>query len=138
MNWITRKSFNKETDMEDRVCEHLAANPDLPGTTFIENDSFGYVGTSAKCKACAEEVIEQERQGTVCCNDCSKMFPRGDVIRWTPYDYYPAQGDEAIFVCIDCSRAEKHQFRIEQDERFRQEEYGFAGDDDSEVYDLDE
>lgn len=131
MNWITRKKFNKETDMEDRVCEHLTTNPDLPGTTFIENDSFGYVGTSAKCKACAEEVIEQERQGTVCCNDCSKIFLRGDVIEWVPYDHYPAQGDEPLFICHGCKVKERHQGRVEKDQKDYEDEIGIIYDDDS-------
>lgn len=137
MNWITRKKFNKETDMLDRVCEHLKADPDLPGTTFIENDSFGYVGTSAKCKACAEEVIEQERQGTVCCNDCSKMFLRGDVIEWVPYDYYPAQGDEPLFICHSCKVEERHQRRVEKDQKDYEDEIGIIYDDDSLYIDYD-
>lgn len=137
MNWITRKKFNKETDMLDQVCEHLAANPDLPGTTFIENDSFGYVGTSANCKDCAEKVIEQGLKKEVRCNDCSKMFLRGDAIEWVPYDYYPAQGDEPLFICHGCEAEERHQRRVEKDQKDYEGEIGIIYDDDSLYIDYD-
>jgi len=55
----------------------------------------------------------------------------GTGIEWTSWDHYPAQGDEELPICQDCTTAERHRRRLEVDARDRR---NYADDSDDSGY----
>jgi len=82
---------------------------------FYEEDSFGPVGHYIVCEGCRDKIKLEARETIVCCHDCRLTVKTKDSISWTPYDYYPAQGDLPTIVCTACTTLPKHQERVARD-----------------------
>jgi hypothetical protein len=67
------------------------------------------------CHVCAEHQDTQVGLETHTCADCCKSFQKKDGVLWRWYDFYPAQGDEAIPVCGACKTLTKHRERMRRD-----------------------
>lgn len=96
---------------------------------FYEEDSFGPVGHYIVCAECRDKMKHEEQQALVCCYDCKLSVMAKDSISWTPYDYYPAQGDVPTVVCTACTEQPKHQQRVARDNADYQAEFGCDDDD---------
>lgn len=130
MNYFTRVVGKPVTDEMD-CCEHLTVGMNAYRITS-EIDGFGVVGRFAMCEACAKALDEAEDNELVTCHDCNTEFPRRETVEWTPYDYYPAQGDEPTIVCQNCKGKLKHQQRVARDRADQEREFGY--DDDTDGY----
>jgi hypothetical protein len=72
-------------------------------------------------------MLGEERERLHTCGDCLKDVParEGDTWRW--YDFYAAQGDEELFLCIPCWQAPRHQQRLAADRAAEKEEFCSTG-----------
>lgn len=125
MNWFTKNHNEKITEWVD-MCDHLKEG-DKAHVVHTEMDSFGVVGKIALCKECEykrikEEEINQEIETTICF-DCKQEKVLKEVSNWTPYDYYPQQGDIPTPICNECWDKEKHQNRMAQDAACEEREF---------------
>jgi len=98
---------------------------------FYEEDSFGPVGHYIVCAECRDKIKNEAQQANVCCHDCCLTVKVKDSISWTPYDYYPAQGDVPTIVCNNCVGLFKHQQRVAIDAADYKAEFGCNDDDDN-------
>lgn len=122
MNWVTSRIVEGQSVAEkqrlldkDGGCEHVEADVSLGYILYKEQDSFGTVGTSLCCKACADAAKEEEDNEEHTCVDCKQSVKRKDGIFWKWYDFYPAQGDEPLFVGNCCRSKATHQSRVARD-----------------------
>jgi hypothetical protein len=130
MNWFTSKDVSnvslakkEEYAEENDACEHVIANPGLMTSISYENDSFGREGY-CMCDECKAKSEEEESDRDVVCCDCHLTMKAKETISWKWYDFYAAQGDEAMIVCNNCQRKDKHKARVRQDALDRDEELG--------------
>lgn len=109
--------------LDDRteMCEHVEAG-ERALAVFSEDDSFGPVMRYAACDACTEKAEEEQNAEMKYCRDCAKTHRRDAGRFWRWYDFYAAQGDEALFVCNACWSAPKHKGRMADDLRRSREE----------------
>ncbi len=121
MNWITRKPSKVVTALMDH-CDHLKTG-DTAHCVTSEHDSFGIVGSWADCKVCSEAADAQHANVLTYCHDCNQQFPASEMTVWTPYDYYPPQGDIATEICATCVKDERHSQRVERDRANYQSEF---------------
>jgi len=131
MNWFTSRVVESASVQEkqkllaqDGGCEHVETDASLGYIVHTERDSFGIVGTCLLCKACNEAAQEEADNEEHTCVDCKQSVKQKDGIFWKWYDFYAAQGDEALFVCDCCRTQPAHVNRVKRDERERQEEFG--------------
>ena len=129
MNYFTNESPSQRDERDD-ACEHV-----MNGATCInvhcERDSFGYVERFRECIECrvmrsAEEAAQREW-----CNDGKHEVRRDLGIMWRSWDFYPPQGDEALFVCLDCCDKPRHRTRVDRDAR----EHTECAEDESSAHD---
>lgn len=130
MNWFTGKfvsglSLQKKEDLvsENDGCTHVIANANLLAYISYENDSFGREGY-CMCEECKAKSDEEEDDKDVVCCDCHLTMKVKETISWKWYDFYAPQGDEAIIVCHNCQRKDKHRERVRKDANDRDEELG--------------
>ena len=131
MNWFTRSvvahyphDLKKKEVQEWGGCEHVIDDPSLLYIISYENDSFGREGY-CMCEECHKSTLEAKEEEQVQCHDCHLEFARKDTVAWTPYDYYPRQGDRPINICVKCQTQPKHLSRVSRDETDRIEEEAF-------------
>lgn len=123
-------SFTPELLAGGDLCEHIT-HDDLSkavGFTY-ERDSFGYVGAYICCKPCMDKIKEEIDNEPTFCHDCNLTFPKKETRRWTPYDFYEAQGDVATIVCDTCVDGKRHQDRVALDDHYYRLEFGFTEND---------
>lgn len=130
MNWFTRAYVAqyphvvKQREVEQwGGCKHVEKDPSLLHIISYENDSFGKEGYCL-CEACHQEAQKTRDEETEVCHDCHQDFQRKDLMSWTPYDYYPAQGDEPIYICVGCQTHPTHRDRIARDQDDYRAEFG--------------
>lgn len=58
------------------------------------------------------------------CGDCKALKPLADIRQWLWWDFYAAQGDEALNICVDCWGGPAHVRRMANDDRAYEEEMG--------------
>lgn len=131
MNWYVSLSAEEglTDDLADR-CPHVEADPSLAVRTLGEQDSFGPVHRYVVCAACSAQAHAQRMEEKYTCEDCGKAFPLKDGIRWRWYDFYEAQGDEALPICNACRVLPKHRDRMKRDAAAAQAEADLYGSDD--------
>lgn len=122
MNWPVSK-FGKKVTEEMEHCTHLKVG-EVAYRVDAEYDSFGPLDFFAMCKECAEEQDRLAGEEEVTCDDCKGEFKKKDTIEWRWYDFYAAQGDEPVCLCIACSKAQKHLDRVAKDRYERDLELG--------------
>ncbi len=121
MNWFTKNSA-AGMSLEKKVkevaqwggCEHVEADPSLLYVIQYENDSFGREGYCI-CSDCLEKQEEEVGNEEVFCPDCKTKVLQKNTRTWRWYDFYAAQGDEALVICKECWDKEKHQARLRKD-----------------------
>jgi len=101
-------------------CEHVHAGEAVVAV-HTETDTFGPVNWMAVCQACHDE--SQNSIALDPCHDCGEKIPEKDMRQWKWFDFYAPQGDEPLYVCIVCWDMKKHQDRMNQDDRDRDEEF---------------
>lgn len=128
MNWFTKShvstiSLEKKQSLVEEWggCEHVISDPSSLYTVSYENDSFGREGWCS-CEACEHANEDKEGEEEVMCSDCKGTFKKKDTTEWRWYDFYAAQGDEALVLCETCRRAEKHVERKRRDAEDCEEE----------------
>lgn len=132
MNYFTRKNVGlctlpaKEALFHDKSyggnCDHCnLEDGNAANVSYVvaECDSFG-CETWLCCSACFTKMLEEEEAETVLCSDCDAPHQRKNLHRWTPYDFYPAQGDEPLYLCPSCLTAPKHLARRAEDKAARE------------------
>lgn len=132
MNWFTKEfvaSTTTEAKKADLVtkhggCDHVIENPSLLHVIQYENDSFGREGYCC-CKACYDAGEKERQEKPTTCHECKQTFPRSETTTWRWYDFYAAQGDEAMVLCKTCYAGPKHQARMEKDRRDADEEHAY-------------
>ena len=135
MNWFTNGTISESAaaardNSKDDLCEHVEADKTVARYWVAENDSFGIVGRCVMCTECWQKMKEAEAKEMCYCQDCKQEKPRSEVSEWRWYDFYAAQGDEPRMVCKACWVLPAHQRRMAQDKRDRDEEMGYADDED--------
>lgn len=140
MNWFTKGYVVMKTPDEKKSlvenwggCEHVLADSTTLAYVSYENDSFGREGW-CMCEACNDVQNKAEDDEKESCNDCGKIYRHGEMLRWTTYDHYPAQGDEPTLVCPACRTLAKHLNRVARDKADYESEFG-SPDFDDEDYD---
>lgn len=130
MNWFTKEQVASATPEKKKDlitnwggCEHVEADPSSLVVVQYENDSFGREGYCI-CAACLQKQKEEEDLEEVFCPDCKTSVLKKNTMTWTWYDFYPAQGDEALVICKGCWSKEKHQERMRRDNADRADELG--------------
>lgn len=140
MNWFTHShhSTGQVLIEYNDSCVHMDENLEQPCVLSKENDSFGFEGY-LMCIPCWEKAQAEVAEELCGCRDCKKQVPRGEGIEWRWYDFYAPQGDEAMFICGDCTKLDKHLQRVAKDRRDRDIELGNVSyfDDDEDEYDYD-
>ena len=120
MNWFSRAmvghyphSLKHKEVQKWGGCDHVRQDPSLLYVIHYENDSFGQDG-SCLCEECHLAAQRDSDQQEVSCADCHKVFANKDLLGWVPYDYYPREGDQPIYVCGHCQTQPTHQQRVLQ------------------------
>lgn len=138
MNWFTKKIMaDNDTAAKQKVvnewggCEHVEADPSKLFVVHYENDSFGREGYGV-CEACDRKRTEDEGSQFYTCVDCKTSKPLKEMLVWTWYDFFAAQGDEPYHLCRPCFTADKHQNRMRKDREDRDWELGLRDEDDGE------
>lgn len=128
MNWFTKSYVGTVSDTEKKKlveewggCEHVVKDHSKVVVVNYENDIFGKEGYCI-CAECNEKQIQEKEEQPHCCNDCNAVVKAKDGRRWTWYDFYPAQGDVALFICNECLKKEKHIKRVQKDLQDYEEE----------------
>lgn len=111
-------------DPASDLCEHVEADHAQAFSVRGEDDSFGPVCRAVLCRACNEQAQAEDDVEDVVCQDCHGHFPRRETRAWRWYDFYAAQGDEEVILCLECWRAPRHQQRMAADRRAEAEELG--------------
>lgn len=96
-------------------CKHILEGQAQAYACFCEDDSFGPLTRYITCQSCHDEAKQEHAEQTTHCNDCKKEVKNTDMRQWRWYDFYAAQGDEPLDICISCWQEPKHQERIRQD-----------------------
>ncbi len=96
-------------------CEHVEQNSALAFAVLCEDDSFGPVLRNVVCEACFADVEEAEKHRRCICQDCRKSVPKAETREWRWFDFYAAQGDEPLVLCLGCWEAPKHLERMAED-----------------------
>lgn len=113
----------KASDIADGMNDTCGCVADEPSLAFLlteELDSFGKIGGFIECRTCAACRQEEELRETHTCADCKSPFTVGEGgYLWRWYDFYPAQGDEALPICALCRNLPRHVARKEQDRKER-------------------
>lgn len=137
MNWFTKDYVKNQTTAQkqklvemDGGCEHAEADASTVAYVRCEKDSFGIVGSYACCEECDKKADEEEDNEEHVCADCKETKPLKDGFMWKWYDFYEAQGDEALFVCNCCRPKETHRQRVARDRAAHEEEFGIDDHDD--------
>lgn len=130
MNWFTRgvlagdAAYKQKQFDQDGGCEHAEKDINLAQVVRREMDSFGPVSSYVCCKACDDKAAEEEDNQEVGCQDCKMVVKKKDTISWRWYDFYAAQGDEAVVICNACRVLPKHLDRVARDDQDRRAEFG--------------
>jgi hypothetical protein len=132
MNWFTKQFATPKLSAEKRAkkvlehggCDHVIQDPNLLYVIQYENDSFGREGYCS-CQACYEAGQVEAGQRIVTCQECHGEFPKSETMTWRWYDFYAAQGDEAMVLCKTCYAGPKHQARMEKDRQDADEEHAY-------------
>jgi hypothetical protein len=129
MNWSGKSLDVRQVQTwlnapESDLCEHVAAQPALAFALLKEDDSFGPVVRAVVCKDCDARHEEDEAAQLRTCQDCHTAVRAEAGLEWRWYDFYAAQGDEALFLCLGCWKAPKHQARRARDREDEAEEFG--------------
>lgn len=111
-------------------CEHVEEDQSLGVKYSMESDSFGPVGVYIQCEECFEHTKEQDRHNT--CYDCGEDKK---TTQWKWYDFYAAQGDEALEICDDCWSEPKHTQRRQKDSYDEDQENNYQANLDDEFDD---
>ena len=127
MNWMSKKTFPSEVsrwlgDARSHLCEHVESDKTIAVAVLCEDDSYGPLGRYCVCKECLAKANAEEAATMHFCRDCKTDKPRSEGIMWTPYDFYPPQGDEELFVCRLCWAGPIHNDRCELDRREQRED----------------
>lgn len=129
MNWFTKSyvahfphAVKKKEVEQWGGCEHVLTDPSLLFNISYENDSFGREGY-CMCEACHRKAQHQVEEEETVCHDCTRLFKRRDLTAWTPYDFYPREGDQPIYLCVRCQTQPKHLERIKHDREDAQAEF---------------
>lgn len=127
MNWLGETSDLKrwlKDDCSDR-CEHVDSDPDTAYSVFTEDDSFGPVVRYIVCQPCYVKTKQEENDEKHVCNDCKQSVRRAEGIMWKWYDFYEAQGDEPLFVCLKCTELPRHKDRVARDREADEKETAY-------------
>lgn len=123
MNWFTKaivvtKSLESKKELIDEWggCIHVEEDPSKLYAISYENDSFGLEGYCL-CKDCLDMQTSIEDEEILTCHDCGAEHPRKEMKEWRWYDFYAAQGDEALIICPKCRVADKHVARVKKDRK---------------------
>jgi len=134
MNMISSKYSPKDAaawlkDERTDRCEHVQADPSLAYVVHKEADSFGPVDVYVCCQPCdeARERVREEVEKRHCA-DCGAEKKLSETREWRWYDFYAAQGDEPVIVCVPCWSGPKHAARRAEDKAEREWERRQNGD----------
>lgn len=134
MNWFTRSHvahyphiLKKKEVQQWGGCEHVVNDPSLLHIISYENDSFGREGYCL-CEDCHKKAMAIKDEEKKVCHDCAQVFASKDLMAWTAYDHYPADGDTPIYVCAGCQIKDKHLNRVRRDQAYRRDEFGDTDD----------
>lgn len=120
MNWTVRK-YNKVVESDDEHCEHLKVG-DISAKAHAEADSFGHDTWYHMCPECKKQSDEFIANELLDCVDCGQQFARKNGIEWKHYEFSAAQGDEPLCICNDCRAKPRHQARVAEYVRMREED----------------
>ncbi len=119
-NVITKGFPNSDEDFSDSMCEHVEKDRTVAYRVYREDDTFGPVGRHVVCKECFEKEEDQPFHSP--CEDCGQLKPSSEMKSWKWYDYYAPQGDEPLYICVECIKLPKHLERKRRDDEERQKE----------------
>jgi len=128
-NWFSTQHGTEAVKFavqNDSACEHVEADIGSGVAVLCEDDSFGPVGRYAVCQACLDEHHKSRSEEKVTCDDCKQVKLRSETRQWRWYDFYAAQGDEALVICSTCKSLPKHKNRVRKDRQARDEELGYG------------
>jgi len=100
---------------EGDKCMHVEKDATKAFAVHCEDDSFGPVLRNVVCEECFTKAEKASAEVLCTCSDCRKAVRAEDTREWRWFDFYAAQGDEPLVLCLGCWEAPKHLERMAED-----------------------
>ena len=120
MAWLSKRTDHLDVahwmgHVRGEKCEHIENDKAPAVAVLCEDDGMGPGSRYCVCQACYDACNAHEQAEKHFCCDCKTTKPLSEGYMWTWYDFYAAQGDEALFVCNACWGGPAHKERQARD-----------------------